>query len=327
MGTPFLREAVAGWIAERHGVVVEPSRIIITRGSRGALALLAATLFRPGDLAAVENPGNRGAWDVFQQVARLGLRPVPVDGQGMEPAALAALMSQEKIRLLYLTPRRQFPTGCAMSHERGQELLALAARHRVAILEDDYDGEFCYETPRPHPLLALDRTGQVIHLGSLSRLLAPGLRLGYAVLPASLPPLLARARRSREEQGDPAFEWAVADLIRDGDLARHLRKVRRIYHSRRDLLVDLLNERLGRHLDLVPPGGGMGLWLRTKGALDAEAWVRAARGCGLVLNPPSHFYLDQPEQAFRLGFAQAEEPELREAVRRLEAGLGKAMAE
>ena len=323
LGTPLLREAVAAWITERHGIRVEPSQVLITRGSRGALALLAGALFRPGDIAAVENPGNRGAWDILQQGARLSLRPVPVDADGLIPEALEALLKRERIRALYLTPRRQFPTTATLSNERKAEILRLATQYRVAVLEDDYDGELCYTEHRMEPLLAQDRTGQVIHLGSLSRLLAPGLRLGYLVLPALLAPLLARAKKAREEQGDPAFEWAVADLIRDGDLAAHLRKTRKVYKTRRDHLVALLRERLGAHLEVEPAEGGMGLWIRVTSGVEVGAWIREARACGLMLNPPAHFFMDEAEPAFRMGFAQADETELKEAVERLTTALAR----
>lgn len=321
LGTPLLREAVADWIGERHGVRVDPGRILITRGSRGALALLAAILFRPGEVAAVEEPGNRGAWEILQG-ARLALKPVPVDAAGMDPHALGTLLQAEKVRMLYLTPRRQFPTAVSMTRERGRAILDLAVKHRLAVVEDDYDGELCYGESRPEPLLAQDRSGQVLHIGSLSRLLAPGLRLGYLVLPAPLVPFMARAKRGREEQGDPAFEWAVADLIRDGELARHLRRARKIYEERRDFLVSRLRERMGEHLDINLPGGGMGLWVRAL-AVDATAWVQAARSAGLMLNPPGHFHLGPPKPAFRMGFAQADLAELGEAAQRLEAALGR----
>ena len=323
LGNSLLRETLAAWISERHGIQVGPERILLTRGSRGALALLVNALSRPGDLAAVENPGNRGAWEIFQQGARLGLRAVPVDPEGMDPAALEALLKKERIRMLYLTPRRQFPTGVSMSRQRGAELLRLAAEHRMAVLEDDYDGEFTYSERRAEPLLAQDVSGQVIHIGSLSRLLAPGLRLGYLVLPAPLVPLLARVKRNIEEAGDAALEWAVADLIRDGELSRHLRKARKVYQARRDYLVALLSDRLGEHLEVALPGGGMGLWVKNKGGVDADAWIRSARGCGLVLNAPSHFFLENPEPAFRMGFAQANEAELDLAVARLAQALAK----
>ncbi|NWJ42497.1 MAG: PLP-dependent aminotransferase family protein [Geothrix sp.] len=318
LGTPLLREIVAAWVSERHGVSVGPERILITRGSREALVLLAGALFRPGSLAAVENPGNRRAWDIFQQIAKMELRPVTVDAEGMVPSALEAVLRQDRIRVLYLTPRRQFPTTAVLSQERKKAILQLAETYRLAVLEDDYDGEYCYEGARTEPLLSMDGTGQVIHIGSLSRLLAPGLKLGYMVLPPPLIPYLAKLRRSRGELGDPVLEWAVADLIRDGELVRHLRKVRKIYASRRDFLVARLQKDLGDHLEVVTPQGGLSLWLRGREGTDLEAWIQAARSSGLILNPPSFFHEGTPEPAFRMGFAQADERELEEAVTRLE---------
>jgi GntR family transcriptional regulator / MocR family aminotransferase len=314
LGTPFLRESLAEWISERQGVRIDPARILLTRGSRISLGLVAAALFRPGEVAAVENPGNRSAWDVLRLRAEMALRPVPLDEEGMVPGALEELLAREPVRLLYLTPRRQVPTGSAMSRARADAILALAHRHRIAVLEDDYDGEFSYEEPRPLTLLAQDPHGQVIHLGSLSRLLGPGIRMGFLVLPEALAVRLARMARTLEDQGDPAFEWAVADLMRDGELARHLRRVRRIYRARRDLLAGLLGESLGDALRVHVPAGGMGLWLQAAPAVDVPAWLEAAGGLGLILHRPAHFFLGKPEPAFRMGFAQAEEAELARAV-------------
>ncbi|BDU74152.1 aminotransferase-like domain-containing protein [Mesoterricola silvestris] len=319
LGTPLLRETVAAWISERHGVRVTADRVLITRGSRGALAMVAASLFKPGSLAAVENPGHRGAWEILQQAAKLHLRPVPVDADGLIPAALEELLKRERIHLLYLTPRRQFPTTATLAPERKAEILRLAAEYRVAVLEDDYDGEIHYGEVRPEPLLAVDQTGQVLHIGSLSRLLAPGLKLGYLVIPQPLVPFLARIKRTLGEQGDPVLEWAVADLIRDGNLARHLRKMRKVYAARRDFLVGRLRSGLGDALEVQAPLGGMSLWLRGREGVEVEAWIQAVRTKGLVLNPPSRFYLGEPGQGFRMGFAQVDETELEAAVRRLEA--------
>lgn len=319
LGTPLLREIVAAWVSERHGVRIEAERILITQGSRESLALLATAMLRPGSLAAVEDPGNRGAWEIFQQVGKMELRPVPVDGEGLDPAALEALLRKERIRFLYLTPRRQFPTAVVLSEDRKNAILKLAETHRVAVLEDDYDGEYCYEDARTEPLISRDRTGQVIHIGSLSRLLAPGLKLGFMVLPRPLLPILAKIRRSRGVLGDPVLEWAVADLIRDGELARHLRRVRKVYGARRDFLAGRLREELGDALDLTVPGGGMSLWLQGREGTHVEAWILAARAQGLILNPPSRFHLGPAGSGFRMGFAQADEVELESAVRRLKA--------
>lgn len=321
LGTPLLREAVAEWITERHGMHVDADRILITRGSRSALNLLSMALCRPGDIVAVESPGNRGAWELFLKGAGLSLRTIPVDDQGIDTQALEELLDRERVRVIYLTPRRQFPTAVSLSRERRTRVLELASTYRVAVFEDDYDGEIEFEGPRSKPLIAMDGTGQVIHIGSISRLLAPGLRLGFLVLPAQLVPYLGRFKSRHEEQGDPVLEWAVADLIRDGELARHLRRARKTYAKRRDFLIAELQERLGNVLHLERPTGGMGLWLRVKAPVDAEAWVQSARVQGLLLNPPSFFFQGASEPSFRMGFAQASLDELSTAVHRLERAL------
>lgn len=321
MGNRLLRESLAAWISERHGIPVPPERILVTRGSRSALSLLGTALLRPGDRVAVEEPGNRGAWDVLGQGGRVELCPVPVDGEGMCPGPLQRLLEGSTLRALYLTPRRQHPTTAAMSSGRARVLLELAAAHRVAILEDDYDGAFHYREPRALPLLALDGTGQVIHLASLSRLLAPGLRLGYIVAPEGLAERLGRVRQTLEWQGDRVQEWALADLIRDGELSRHLRRVARIYAARRDRLGEGLQRAFPEALAFDLPEGGLAYWLRVGKGIDPEAWSLAAKARGLLLHPPRQFFAGSPGPFLRMGFAQADEAELDEAVARLKAAL------
>lgn len=317
MGNPLLREQIANWISERHGLYVDPGRILVTRGSRSALSLLAHTIFRKGETVLVETPGNRAAWDVFQSGAQMVVKGVPHGAVGLNLDGIRERFRSERIRLLYITARRQFPTGEVVSQERAEALLALAAEYRVAILEDDYDAEITYGERRTPPLLALDQEGLVIHLGSLSRLIAPGLRITFLVVPSQIAPFLSSAKQHLEEQGDAALEWAIGDLIRDGELARHLRRVRKVYEHRRDLLAGLLRQSLPEDLGFELPSGGMGLWLTVRQGLCAETWVRSARRCGLRLNPPSWFALDAPGHSFRMGFAQADDHELGLAVERL----------
>lgn len=317
MGNPLLREQVALWISERHGVRVGADRILITRGSRSAISILVTALFRKGETALVESPGNRGAWEVFQGGGQMVLRCLPRSAEGLNLDAIRDACRREPARLLYVSARRQFPTSATLPEPQAEVLLGLAAEGRMAILEDDYDAEITFEDRRATSLLSLDRKGTVIHLGSLSRLIAPGLRIAFLVVPAPLAPFLANIKLRLEEHGDAALEWAVGDLIRDGELTRHLRRTRKLYRERRDCLAGLLSARLGADLAFDVPTGGMGLWMRVRPGLDAEAWVRAARLAGLRLNPPSWFHLGEPEPAFRIGFAQADAAELSLAVDRL----------
>lgn len=314
LGSLLLRQAIATWTSLRLCTPVSPERVLVTRGSRGGLNLLASCLFRPGDAVLVENPGNGAAWEILQRDLGLRLVPVPVDAEGLCVDGLEDILDREAVKGIYVTPRCQFPTGVPLSEARAARLVELAGARRIAIIEDDYDAAIHYTAQRPSSLLARDRTGQVVHLGSLSRLLAPGLRLGYLILPEQVMPFVARKKASRGDLGDPAFEWAVGDLFRDGDLGNHVRRVRRTYMERRDHLVRALASRLDPWLEAAAPPAGMGLWIRVRQPLDAEELVARARAMGLLLDPPSRYFFGAPEPAFRMGFSQADAEELDRAV-------------
>jgi len=320
-GNRLLREGLAQWLSERHGIVVTAEQVLVTRGSRMAVTLVATALLKHGAAVAVENPGNPAAWGVFRRTHEADLRPVDLDAEGPSLAGLERALAGGPLSLLYVTPRRQVPTGAAMTAARAEAILAWAAQNRVAILEDDADGEIRFQEGHPLPMLARDRTGQVLFTASLSRLLAPGVRLGFLVVPATLVAPLARVRRDLEWQGDRVLEWAVADLMRDGEVSRHLRRVRKTYAERLELLAGLLKQHLGGAVAFDLPQGGLSLWLRVAPELDAAAWVERAKARGLVLHPPTHHFLCDPQPCLRLGFAQANGEELAEAVRRLRDAL------
>lgn len=316
-GTLLLREMLAEWLSERQGVALSPNRILITRGSRSSLALLVYGFFKNGDIAAVETPGNHAAWEVFHSGPQVTIQGLPIDSEGVDPDALEALLEQQRIRLLYLTPRCQFPTGLSMSSARAERILALAKAHRLAILEDDYDAEFLNSDPPLRSLLSMDPSGQVIQMGSISRLIAPGLRISYLVAPEALAAYLAKIQQRLDEHGDAVLEWAVGDLIRDGELTRHLRRVRKVYRGRRVHLLGLLEKHFQGSLVAPPPPGGMALWLQGGPGMDLEALAKAAKERGLLLNPPTWFALSGNAMGFRMGYTQASEDEMVEAVNRL----------
>jgi GntR family transcriptional regulator/MocR family aminotransferase len=200
---------------------------------------------------------------------------------------------------------------------RRAQLLALARAHRFAILEDDYDHEFHYEGRPVLPLATTDPDGVVIYIGTLSKILAPGLRLGFVVAPRPLIERLARERYLVDRQGDHALELAIAELIEDDELGRHTRKMRRIYHSRRDALVEALRDALGDRLSFHVPTGGIALWAEAPG-VDADRWCKRAAERGVVFQPGSVFCLTPARlAAVRFGYAASTEAELRLAVRRL----------
>jgi hypothetical protein len=209
-----------------------------------ALDVCARALLRPGDRVAVEALGYRPAWDALR-LAGAVLVPIAVDRDGLDIAALARAHARAPLRALYTTPHHQYPTTVTMSAGRRLALAALAARARLIVLEDDYDHEFHYDGHPVAPLAAADPTGQVIYIGTLSKVLAPGLRLGFAIAPPPVIAAMARWRSAMDRQGDLAMEAAVAELIGDGELERHVRKMRVLYQARRDALVAALTRQLG----------------------------------------------------------------------------------
>jgi GntR family transcriptional regulator / MocR family aminotransferase len=316
-GHPALRRAFAAMLAETRGLAIDESDVLVTRGSQMALLLAARVVLRPGDRVAVEAWGYRPAWEALR-LAGAELVPVPVDAHGLDVDALAARCAEERIAAVYLTPHHQYPTTVSLSPGRRLALLALARAHRFAIFEDDYDHEFHYEGRPLLPLASADTHGNVVYIGTLSKVLAPGLRLGYLSAPR---PLLERAVELRwyvDRQGDLATEAAVAELIEDGELQRHVRRARRVYHRRRDRCVDALTARFGDRLSFAVPSGGMALWARCQAGVDVDAWYERAVAGGVAFQPARHFAFDGRSRPYlRLGYACLDDDELVEAVSRL----------
>ena len=318
-GHPRLRKAVAEMLAATRGLAVEPANICITRGSQMALALLARSILHPGDTVAVERLGYRSAWEAFRQVGAK-LIGVPVDDNGIQVDALERVLRRHEVRAVYVTPHHQFPTTVTMSAGRRLKLLDLATAHRVAIIEDDYDHEFRYDGRPVLPLASTDRCGVVAYVGTFSKVLAPALRIGYVAAPTPLIERIAAHRSLLDTQGDRALEYSVGELIEEGEIQRHIRRVRREYRARRDTLVSALNEYLRDQLTFDVPAGGIALWVKARGALDVDEWALAARRRGAIVVTGTTFTFDGSSAPYmRLGFASLNNQELREGVRRLAA--------
>lgn len=316
-GEPRLRAALADMLRARRGLNVTADDVLVTRGSQMALSLLGRALIRPGDVVAVEALGYPPAWRALEQPgARLA--PVPVDAEGLDVAALAELTQREPVRAVYVTPHHQYPTTVAMSAARRMALLELARRKRFAIIEDDYDHEFHYDGRPILPLSSADDSGVVVYVGTLSKVLAPGLRAGYLVAPRALLEATRELRYDLDRQGDFVTERALAELMEDGELQRHVRRTRRIYQARRDHAVAALRDRLGDVLDFVVPSGGMSLWVNIDASLPVARFHAAAVERGVHFQPGSLFALDRREiQHARIGYGAVTEREMSAAVNAL----------
>ena len=314
-GSPRLRAAIASYLRGR-GLAVGPEHVMITRGSQMAIDLAARALLRPGDTAAVEELGYQPAWRALEE-AGAKLVAAPLDDAGLVTDALAKLAA----RCVYTTPHHQYPTTVLMSPARRLALLAHARTSGLAIIEDDYDHEFHFEG-RPVPPLAATDPSHVLYCGTLSKVLAPGLRLGFVAASERVIDVLARLRAVIDRQGDQVLETAIAELIEDGELARHARKMRRIYAARRDALATSLARELGGVLEFALPPGGITLWARIAPDVKLDRWKARALEQGIAVAFAADFALDRKPRPFvRLGFAHLDERELADAVKRLRRAL------
>jgi len=318
-GHPRLRKALATMLASTRGLAAGPANVCVTRGSQMAVSLLARSLLRPGDVVAVEQLGYRSVWESFRLVGAKVIG-VPVDADGLQVDVLERAIGKYNVRAVYVTPHHQFPTTVTMSAGRRLKLLDLARAHRIAIIEDDYDHEFHYDGQPVLPLASADRHGVVAYVGTFSKVLAPALRIGYVAGPVPLIERIAAHRSHIDTQGDQVLEYAVAELLDEGEIQRHIRRVRREYRFRRDALVAALREHLASRVTFEVPAGGIALWVKTADGLDVDAWASAAKDRGAIVVTAAAFALDgRPQPFMRLGFAALGGIELQEGVGRLAA--------
>lgn len=314
-GDERLRAALADLLACTRGIAAPADAICVARGGQDAIYLAARALLAPGDVVAVEQLGYRPAWEALR-LAGAQLTPVPVDGDGLDVDELDRLAARRPVRAVYLTPHHQYPTTVTLSAERRARLLAFARDRRMIILEDDYDFDFHYDGKPRLPLASRDPAGVVVHFGTLSKLLAPGLRLGYVVAAEPAIRRIAEYRARIDRQGDHVVERAVALLIENGELQRHTRRALRTYNKRRDLLCAALVRELPQ-LELTVPSGGMSVWARAPG-VDVDGWVARGLAAGVAFQAGRRFTFDGAAiDHVRIGFGAVDAAEIAEAVRRL----------
>jgi GntR family transcriptional regulator/MocR family aminotransferase len=311
-GHPRLRTALAGYLGRVRGVQAAPERIVVSGGVAEALSLVGRMLHATGARrVAVEDPSHHGTRG---QIAHAGLElvPVPVDAGGIDVAALVAAAPDAVL----LTPAHQFPTGVVLEPDRRAALAEWARETGALIVEDDYDAEYRYDR---HPVGAVQGLApdHVVHVHSVSKMLAPALRLGWAALPARLAPLLAEEKRM-VNIGAPVLEQlALAAFLERGELDRHLRRTRPAYHARRDALLSAL---AGFEIEGV--AAGLHVLARLPGGRAEEDVVAGAAARGVAVQPLApHVLAAARPPALVLGYSRLAEPGLAEAARRLCAAL------
>lgn len=321
LGLPALRTELAELLRRGRGFAAEPSQILVLPSLPFATFLALQALVRPGDRIACEALCAPAVRQAIQRVGGVFV-PIPVDAEGIDTQALEQELRARPFKALFLTPRCQYPTTAVLSPERRAHLKRLAQRTPFWILEQDPDGEIQYGAAPVLSLAAEDPALEVVHLGVLSKLFAGNRRLGFIAAPPRLVAELRDLRQLMDQQGDPALEGALAEMLEDGSLRSHLLRMRETCLERRDALVAALREELGGALEPVVPQGGMALWVKADPGLDLDAWRRRAEAQRVAFTPGREFHWDQQAvPALRLGFAAHEPSELRELARRMRAAL------
>jgi GntR family transcriptional regulator/MocR family aminotransferase len=320
-GSLALRRAVATMLSVDRGIACSPDHVCLVRGTQMGIYVAARLLAAPGDTVAVESLSYPPAREAFRaagaEVAAVGL-----DGEGMRLDELERLCRRCRVRAVYVTPHHQFPTTVVLRPQRRLRLLALAEQFGFAILEDDYDHEFHFAHRPLLPLASADRHGKVIYVGSFSKLLTPSLRIGYLAGPAAFIRRAAAELMIIDRQGDPVTEAAVAELIEDGAVRAHARRVHKIYAERQRTFAQCLGEALGDRLAFVVPEGGLALWVRFADGTDMAALAQEAAAARLTFLPGRDFTTDGSNlAAARLGFASLDATEMRSAIARLARAL------
>jgi GntR family transcriptional regulator/MocR family aminotransferase len=311
-----LRATIARIVTER-GIRALPQHILVTSGSQQGLSLVARLLLRPGDVALVESPTYAGAIDLFRSLD-VRLAGVPVDAQGMQVDRLEALLTTHHPRLIYTMPTYQNPTGTCLSTARRRQLIDLAGRYNVPILEDEFAGDLHYEDAAPLPLAALDPGGRVIYMGTFSKMLMPGLRLGFLVAVGPVYERLLAAKRVDDLSSSSLIQRALEAYITVGRYQAHLRRACQLYGHRRDTMAEALRRYLPAGADWTTPAGGLFIWLRLPGGLTGQALAPVAAGEGVGFAPGELFFPGGRSQPYvRLNFAEHPPERIEEGVRRL----------
>lgn len=286
-----LRRSVADYLRVFRSVPLEVEQVIITSGTQQSMDLCAQLLADHNDTVWLEDPAYWGAVKAFMATG-LKLHPVAVDQHGIAPQARDEAAPP---RLIYVTPSHQYPTGAVMSLARRHQILSLAKQHKAWILEDDYDSEFRFSGPPISSLAGLDTDERVLYMGSFSKVLYPGLKLGYLVVPKGLVAAFKQAHYDLNRPGQMPLQAALAEFIEMGHFASALRRARQSYAERRRCLLAALQPCLGPHAQITGAEQGLHLCLRLPEVVDDKALAERIARLGLTVRALSAYCLERKD--------------------------------
>ena len=312
------------------GVEVDPSGLIVTTGSQQALDLLGKTLISPGDKVIVEGPTFLATIQCFRLYGAQ-LISAPVDADGVRTDELEKLIAEHKPKFVYLIPTFGNPSGAMLSLERRRKVLEMAVRYQTLIVEDDPYGDLYFDQAPPPSILSLTREvpgsrALVAHCGSLSKVLSPGLRIGWMIGPAELLAKATMCKQFSDAHTSTFAQATAAQYLKSGRMPATLAHVREVYAERARAMGEALRRELGDAITFTQPGGGLFFWARLTGAggkvADANVLAKRAIEKLVAFVPGAPFFAEKPDVAtLRLSFATANVEKIREGIARLGAAL------
>ncbi|HTH11886.1 MAG TPA: PLP-dependent aminotransferase family protein [Acidovorax sp.] len=321
-----LREQLAAFMASKGAKDVAADNLIVTTGSQQALDLLGKTLISPGDKVIVEGPTFLATIQCFRLYGA-ELISAPIDGNGVKTDELEKLIAEHKPKFVYLIPTFGNPSGAMLSLERRKAVLEMAVKHNTLIVEDDPYGDLYFGDAPPPSLLNLSATVPgsrelLVHCGSLSKVLSPGLRVGWMIAPAELLAKATMCKQFSDAHTSTFAQATAAQYLKAGRMPSTLAHVRKVYAERAQAMGDALRKELGDAIDFVQPQGGLFVWARLTGAggkvADGNVLAKRAIEKGVAFVPGTPFFCANPDHAtFRLSFATADADKIREGVARL----------
>ncbi len=325
-----LREQLAAFMQAKGAQGVAPEQLIVTTGSQQALDLLGKCLVDPGSKAIVEGPTFLATIQCFRLYGA-ELLSAPIDGEGVKVDELERLIQQHRPKFVYLIPTFGNPSGATLSLARRKRVLELAVQTQTLIIEDDPYGDLYFDAPPPPSLLALSHEvpgsrDWLVHCGSLSKVLSPGLRVGWMVAPPALLANAVMCKQFSDAHTSTFAQATAAQYLAAGRMPATLARVRQVYGARARAMGEALRSELGDAIDFVPPQGGLFVWARLTGAggqlTDGNQFAQKAIEQGVAFVPGAPFYCANPDPStLRLSFATADEARIREGIARLARAL------
>ncbi len=315
-GNAQLRASFAAYL-RKLDIPATADSVMVTSGSQQAIDLVIGALVRPGDRVAVEDPTWPGALGALE-AAGAQIVGIPMDEHGLRLDALERALEQGGVRMIYTIPTYQNPTGTVMPASRRRELVRLARRHGIPILEDDALREVRFGSPLPPPLAALDPGGNVICVGSFTKSVMPAARLGYLVAPPALRSWAVARKRSLDLFCSSLLQRAMSAYLESGEAVRYWKRISRIYARRERAMAEALKRHFPRGARWHSPPGGPVMWVRLPEGMSARALFEQAARSGLSFAPGEAFFVAPADQPYiRLNFAALDERQIEHGIERL----------